>query len=211
MNLSSVDETIKRPTTAISQPKVNLNTRLRPLDNKSTFNGTATSNNNLYNQRLSFSSTLPSNKLLTRYNTRKVTNVSMERQRIYPLSPLEKLNLPQMYGDNSTSTYPAHLNVESFSHSTRHTSGNVPKKSIVSSAKYSTSGIQRKLTTKNNSTTLKKTKIKDFLRKKSKITLKCFCILILLLIPIAIFVIMIVYSSSLELDKPRETPKKSPL
>uniref|UniRef100_A0A0K0F1Z6 Uncharacterized protein n=1 Tax=Strongyloides venezuelensis TaxID=75913 RepID=A0A0K0F1Z6_STRVS len=209
MNLSSVDETIKRPKTAVSQPKINLNTRLRPLDNKSIYNGTPTSSNNLYNQGLSFSSTLPSNKLLTRYTPRKVTNVSMERQGIYPLSPLEKLNLPQMYGENPTSPDPTHLNVESFSHNSRNASGNVPKKSIVSSAKYSTNGIQRKLTTKNNTTGLKKTKLKDFMRKKSIVTLKCICILILLLIPIAIFVIMIVYSSSLELDKPRETPKKS--
>ncbi|CEF69288.1 Hypothetical protein SRAE_2000393800 [Strongyloides ratti] len=209
MNIPSIDETIKRPTTAINNHKVNLNTRLRPLYNKSSFNKGSPEKDNTYYSAFAFQNAL-NNKSLTRYSTSRYPNISSDGEGIYPISSLEKVSLQQPYTDSTVSSDPVYMNVEGFSQNGRHLSVGGQKNSAIISSKPSTVGVQRKMTTKRNIGTSKKSKIMEIIHNKSKVTLKCFCILILLLIPIVIFIIMIIYSSSLELDRPRDLSKNIP-
>uniref|UniRef100_A0A0N5A666 Unspecified product n=1 Tax=Parastrongyloides trichosuri TaxID=131310 RepID=A0A0N5A666_PARTI len=211
MSIPTYIEPIKRPATSVNQRPINLNTRLVPLAKNAAYIRVSTDTSPFYSS--------PSNNLnnntpsLFRYNVRKLTNVTNDvPTTTSQLYSQNNINTPGHYIDN-THTDPSPLNVEGITSSiTGRYGNNNHNKSSVSTPPYnkpSFAGNQRKITAvtklpqhRNNKLTLK-----DLIRKKSKITLKCCCILILLLIPIIIFIIMMVYSSSLEFEKPKELPK----
>uniref|UniRef100_A0AAF5D2N2 Cullin-5 n=2 Tax=Strongyloides stercoralis TaxID=6248 RepID=A0AAF5D2N2_STRER len=150
MKIPTIDETIKRPTTAINQPKVNLNTRLTPLNNQLMYNKLYPEKDNLYNKGSSYQNVLINNRKLTRYSSRRHPSISPEGEGIYPILSLEKVSQQHPYTETSTSLDPVSLNAENLQSNGKHFSINGVKNSTVSLPKSSNTTTKRKITVKRN-------------------------------------------------------------
>uniref|UniRef100_A0A0K0DUA9 Phosphate transporter n=1 Tax=Strongyloides stercoralis TaxID=6248 RepID=A0A0K0DUA9_STRER len=165
MKIPTIDETIKRPTTAINQPKVNLNTRLTPLNNQLMYNKLYPEKDNLYNKGSSYQNVLINNRKLTRYSSRRHPSISPEGEGIYPILSLEKVSQQHPYTETSTSLDPVSLNAENLQSNGKHFSINGVKNSTVSLPKSSNTTTKRKITVKRN--TLLRIQLKLSINKKN--------------------------------------------